>query len=297
MNDKIEKIEIKDIKKRFRDGTVALRNINITLESKEGLIGILGPNGAGKTTLLRILSTVLPPTEGKLLVNQEEVEKYGMDRYRIQIGYLPQEFGIYPQLTPYQFLKRLGFLYKMDKSKMEKRISEIADMVKIKGFLDKPLSACSGGMVKRVGLAQAILQEPDFLILDEPLVGLDPVERIKIMKVLTNLSHKKIIIFSTHVISEIESLCYRVIMLNEGKILSDDKVEELTDSMEGRVFEGLVSRNEVMSIVEKYHAVKMRDEGKKVKLRLLLDEDGDLKNFRKVRPTLEDAYLSRLENV
>ena len=300
MKNKVEKVELKGIRKSFKGGTVALNDINISFYADRGIIGILGPNGAGKTTLLRIVSTVLQPSGGEILINNKNLYEFGINKYRRRIGYLPQEFGVYRDLTPVQFLKRIGYLYGLKGNALENRVKFIIQMIDITDFMHKPLSECSSGMIQRVGIAQSMLSDPDFLILDEPLVGLDPVERIGIMNILTRLSREKIINFSTHIVSAIESLCHSVIILKNGEVLADGVVDDLIHTIDGKVFETFVPDTEISAISEGYKVVKFRNEGKDVRLRILSENKTaikGLKSLKKVKPTLEDFYVWKLRSI
>ena len=283
----IEFLETNLIKKRYRNGIEALKGVTLRFNRGEGPIGILGPNGAGKTTLLRIICTVLPPSSGSIHVNGVELREYGIHRYRRQIGYLPQSFGVYGTLTPEEFLKRVQFLYsgRYDMG----RIRDVMEWFGIDGYHNIPMKQCSGGMIQRVGLGMCVINDPDFIVLDEPFTGLDPIERLKAMEVITRISQKKIVVFSTHIIGEIESLCSRVVIINKGRIVVEGKIEELLKGMDGMVYQGKVTIEEMERIYKEKDVIKIQNDGGDMRVRLLSRQP--IKGFKKVHPVLEDLYI------
>jgi len=283
----IDEVKLERIEKRFRNGFTALKNISICIKRGEGPIGLLGPNGAGKTTLLRIIATVFPQTSGRILVNGSPLEKFGLNEYRRRTGYLPQRFGVYKTLTPEEFLVRIGYLY-YGKGFEKSRLKDVMEIFGIEDYKNRPLSRCSGGMIQRVGMAMCLLNDPDFFILDEPFTGLDPIERLKAMKVITKISREKIVLFSTHIISEIQNLCSRVIIIHKGRIIMDGRIDELLKNIEGKVYEVTTSHKNMEEIEDRYEVLRIKNEGENMCIRVY--SDLPLKNLKQVIPTLEDLY-------
>lgn len=240
---KIKEIQLKDITKIYKKGKVGLRDLNLKLSLYSGvsnsttssdavnnlsIVGILGRNGAGKTTLLRILAGILKPTKGKIFVNGEPLDKIKR-WYKEKLGYLPQEFGVYPELTGFEFLDLIGTLYGIRSKKARKeRIDRIDEILNLKELLPYRLFTFSHGMKQKIGIAQALLNEPEILILDEPTAGLDPIERAEFFKIIKKLSKNALVLFSTHILPDIQEVCNHVITLDKGELLYFDRIDKLT---------------------------------------------------------------------
>lgn len=209
---------------------------DITLEFENGVYGLLAPNGAGKTTLIKMLATLLFPTEGEILWNGMKIAELG-ERYRDILGYLPQKFGYYKNNTPRQFLRYLSALKYLDSQIVEERIEELLEMVSLREDADKKMRKFSGGMLQRVGIAQAMLNNPKVLILDEPTAGLDPKERVRFRNIIHNLAKDRIVILSTHIVSDIETIANQIVMLREHKLLCCESPKEVCKRLQGKVFE------------------------------------------------------------
>lgn len=213
---------------------IALRDINLTFT--EGVYGLLAPNGAGKTTLIKMLTTLLFPTEGRIRWDGKDIVEMG-ERYRGLIGYLPQEFGYYKNDSPRQFLRYMAALQCLDRRKADRRIDELLDMVALTRVADKKMRKFSGGMIQRVGIAQAMLNNPKLLILDEPSAGLDPRERVRFRNLIHSLSEDRIVILSTHIVSDIETIAGHIVMLRDHELLTSDSPASISGSLKGRLFE------------------------------------------------------------
>ena len=218
-------LEIKHINKSF--GTKqALSNISLSLEP--GIYGLLGPNGAGKSTLMNIMTDNLHPDSGVVLWNGKSIFTNNRD-YRKIVGYAPQQQGLYDSFTGRRFLSYMGALKEMKKSEAEKEIERVAGLVNLTARLEDKIKSYSGGMKQRLLVAQALLGEPEFIILDEPTAGLDPKERVRVREALHSLAEDKIILVATHVVSDVESIAKKIIILQSGKIVAQGQPEELVE--------------------------------------------------------------------
>jgi ABC-2 type transport system ATP-binding protein len=223
-----EKIEIKNLSKNYGQKQ-ALKNINLTIE--KGMFGLLGRNGAGKTTLMRILAAILCKTEGEVTVYGTPIEK--AKKIRSITGYLPQEFSFYPNLTVYEALDYLGVLSGMKKSERAERIPNLLKMVNLNGKKNTKIKALSGGMKRRLGIAQAILHQPKVLIVDEPTAGLDPEERVRFRKLLCDIAEDRIVILSTHIVEDIEKTCKNIAVLRDGEVIYNGTIDRFVEDEKG----------------------------------------------------------------
>lgn len=279
-------LTVKDVTKRYGKFTVLE---HISLEFQPGVYGLLAPNGAGKTTLMKMLTTLAFPTEGEILWNGTDIRSLGA-AYRQQLGYLPQQLGFYPHYTPNQYLSYLSALKGLDGKTAGERIPKLLDLVGLSEVADKKMKKLSGGMVQRVGIAQALLNDPKILILDEPTAGLDPKERGRFRNILSGLSRDRIVILSTHIVSDVENVANQLILLKDRQVYREDTPKNLCRSMEGRVFETTVPEEEVEAFGTSHLILSQRQEGERVSLRFT---DGDIPaGAVPAVPTLEDAFLA-----
>ncbi|MDU2197284.1 MAG: ABC transporter ATP-binding protein, partial [Peptostreptococcaceae bacterium] len=225
-------IIIKNIRKEFKD-KLAVDNFNATLNS--GIYGLLGTNGAGKTTLMRILADVSNPSSGDILVNGESKSKLG-DKYRDLIGYVPQNIGFYKNFTAEKFLYYVAALKGIDKKIEKSKVDELLKFVNLEKDRKRKIGKFSGGMKQRLGIAQALLNDPKILILDEPTAGLDPNERIRFKNLISQLSKDKIVILSTHIVSDIEFIANEILVMKEGKLVEKSSLEDILDIVRGKVY-------------------------------------------------------------
>ena len=266
---------------------IAVDQVSATLEP--GVYGLLGANGAGKTTLMRMMCAILESTSGEVLLDGKDVISMGED-YRNVLGYLPQDFGYYPNYTALEFLMYVSALKGIPKKIAKKRARQLLEEVGLSHVADKKVKTFSGGMKQRVGIAQALLNNPDILILDEPTAGLDPKERVRFRNLLSDYAGDKIVILSTHIVSDIEAIADEVLLMKQGKIVLHGTVPELVQKADGKVWELEVSSAEAKKWQTKSTVANLRHEGKQVVLRIISDgkpsEEAVL-----CEATLEDLYL------
>ena len=277
-------LKIESLSKKFGKKE-ALSDVNLELDS--GIYGLLGDNGAGKSTLMRLLVGVDTPTRGHILYEGEDISQL-KEKYRGLLGYMPQEFAVFPGFTAGEFLTYMGALKGLSKRELKEKIPRVLAFVNLEDVKDKKVSTFSGGMKRRVGIAQALLNDPKILILDEPTAGLDPGERIRFSNILSNMSKDKIILFSTHIISDIEAITKNIIILNDGKIRAKTTSDKLIEKMEGLVFEVTIPFSELAAYEKKIQIIRMRYEGEYLKIRYT---GSTLEGARPVQANLEDYYI------
>lgn len=278
-------LQIQDVTKNYQN-FVALEHIN--LEFENGIYGLLAPNGAGKTTLLKMITTLLFPTEGKILYDGVEIRKLDAI-YREKLGFLPQDFGYYREYTPEKYLHYIGVLKGMDRKELQDKIGQMLEMVGLFEQRNKKMKKFSGGMIQRVGIAQALLNDPQILVLDEPTAGLDPGERMRFRKILTSLSKDKIVLISTHIVSDVEFIANHIVMLKDKKVHCNDTVDNICKKLEGSIFETAVGEEELPCWEERYQIVSRRREGRDIVIRFI--SRGKEQGWQPVRPGLEDVFL------
>ena len=280
------KLEFNDLTKEFGDFT-AVNHINLTMTN--GVYGLLGVNGAGKTTLMRMLCTLLKPTSGTICCNGKDI--FNMDsEYRKLLGYLPQDFGFYPEFTVEDYLLYIAALKGIRPVVAKKRVKELISKVGLSKVANKKMKKLSGGMKRRAGIAQAMLNNPKILILDEPTAGLDPNERIRFRNLISELSEDRLVLLSTHIVSDIEYIANEIWLMKDGEILHKGSIEELINSMTETVWECLVPKNRVSDFMEKYKISNMKSEINQVMLRIISHEK-PVENAMRVEASLEDVFL------
>lgn len=280
------KLEIDNLTKEFGSFT-AVNHINLTM--KNGVYGLLGVNGAGKTTLMRMLCTLLKPTSGSIRCNGKDI--FEMDsEYRQLLGYLPQEFGFYPEFTVQDYLLYIASLKGIRPVVAKKRIKELMVKVGLSNAAHKKMKKLSGGMKRRAGIAQAMLNDPKILILDEPTAGLDPNERIRFRNLISELSEDRLVLLSTHIVSDIEYIANEILMMKDGTIVNKGTLDDIVSSMPEKVWTCLVSHQEVPVITKKYKVSNMKAEQHGVDLRMIATEK-PYETAVCVTPSLEDVFL------
>jgi len=262
---------------------------DFSLEIKAGILGLLGPNGAGKSTLMRMLATITRPTEGTITWNGKDVVK-SPDSLRDVLGYLPQDFGVYPNLTAVEFLEYMAAIKGLDGRRASQRIDELLQLVNLVEAAKRPLGGYSGGMKQRVGIAQALLNDPQLLIVDEPTVGLDPEERVRFRNLLSDLSGERIVILSTHIVSDVEATATHIALINKGQLLREAPPEALLRELENKVWEWCVESEDLPALKQKYilSGAIRRSDG--VQVRVVSETQPDAAAVN-TPPNLEDAYL------
>ncbi|HXC79712.1 MAG TPA: ABC transporter ATP-binding protein [Candidatus Acidoferrum sp.] len=280
------KLEIENLSRRFGTRTVLQA---ITLQADDGLLGLVGPNGAGKTTLMRIVATLLTPSSGR--VTWEGLDTVtDANRVRASLGYLPQHFGVYPELTGRRFLEYLATMKGIHGAAGRRRVDEVLELVNLVGDADRRLGTYSGGMLQRIGIAQALLNDPQLLIVDEPTVGLDPAERVRFRTLLAGLTQGRLVILSTHIVSDVEAVAARLVVLRDGRVLADSTPEALIDAARGAVWEITTDPATAGRLQAGWAVSGLVSLGNRVTIRIVSSSKPS-ESAQLVEPNLEDAYL------
>ncbi len=280
------KLAIEKVSKRYGKATWALRDFSLQLGP--GVLGLLGPNGAGKTTLMSILATITRATEGRVTWNGADLAA-NPDALRATLGYLPQDFGVYPNLNAIEFLEYLAAVKGLDAKQSKRRIDELLNLVNLTDVRKRPLGGYSGGMKQRVGIAQALLNDPQLLIVDEPTAGLDPEERVRFRNLLSELSGERIVILSTHIVSDVEATATDIALITQGTLVAHAAPEDLLRKVEGKVWEWVIPSAD-FNTVRHQHLISnttRRSDGTHARVLGEAPPNG----AQPVVPNLEDAYL------
>lgn len=262
---------------------------DFSAEFERGVYGLLGPNGAGKTTLMRMMVDILTPSSGRIRLDGVDISELGA-AYRDKLGYMPQEIGVYRNFTARRFLKYLSALKGIPSGEADGTIVSLLELVGLKDVADKKLGGFSGGMLRRIGVVQALLNDPKILILDEPTAGLDPQERIRFRNIVSEISGDRIVLLSTHIVTDVEFIAGKVILMREGRLLRMDTTEDLLRSVEGMVWSVTVPRREADRLKEKYDVSNIAQRADGLALRIVSAEK-PLGEARPEQPTLEDVFL------
>lgn len=261
----------------------------VSTEFTQGVYGLLGANGAGKTTMLRLLCDILDPTEGEVLCNGTPIRRLGGE-YRRLLGYLPQDFGYYPDFTALRYLRYIAALKALPPQTARDKVEECICLTGLKGEEKQKIRTYSGGMLRRLGVAQALLNDPRILIMDEPTSGLDPRERIRFRNIISSLSRDRIIILSTHIVSDVEYIADEILLLRAGQLIQKGTVTEVAEQVKGRVWECMVSPAEAEELGQKYAVANLKNLAGMVKVRIVSDEK-PIPQAEEAEPALEDVYL------
>ncbi|EPY2277185.1 ABC transporter ATP-binding protein [Clostridium sporogenes] len=284
----MNKLEIKNLNKKF-GAKKATNDITLTLEN--GVYGLLGPNGAGKTTLMKQITTLLTPDSGEIIFNGKNV-KENEDGYRGYIGYLPQDFEAYKNFSAKEFLNYMAALKGLDKRQAKDKIDELLHLVGLYDVRNKKVGKFSGGMKRRVGIAQVLLNDPKIMVLDEPTAGLDPQERSRFRNLIADISRDKIIILSTHIISDIESVAKETIMIKNGALLMQGTHEDILRGMKNRVYViRTKDEREISQIQQKYKIVNLQRGIDHTEVRVVSETIPSFKDVDIATPKFEDVYM------
>ena len=265
----------------------AVDNINVNLVP--GVYGLLGANGAGKTTLMRMICGVLKPTSGSIRLNGKTMQELG-ERYYTHLGYMPQDFGFYPDFTAREFMLYMAAVKGLAPKEASRKTDKLLDMVNLHDVADKKIKSYSGGMKQRLGIAQAELNDPSILILDEPTAGLDPKERVRFRNIISDFAKEKIVILSTHIVSDVSYIADTILMMKQGRFLLQEPMSTVTDGIRGKVWEVLVNDRDVAEYSRHFCVVNLHHENNKVRLRIV-DETAPAVDAYTVEPSLEDLFL------
>ena len=279
-------LQMVNLTKRFGDFT-AVDDMNIRITN--GVYGLLGVNGAGKTTLMRMICTLLTPTSGQILCDGKDILKMEGE-YRNLLGYLPQEFGFYPEFSVKDYLLYIASLKGVRPVVAKKRVKELLSQVGLSKAAGKKMKKLSGGMKRRVGIAQAILNNPKILILDEPTAGLDPTERVRFRNLISELSKERIVILSTHIVSDVEYIANEIWLMKNGRLVQQGSLNDVLDSMPEKVWSLVASQEEAAKLMKEYRVSNMKTDRDGVELRIISAQPPC--DYAKVlQPNLEDVFL------
>ncbi len=283
------RIQIDDLTVTFRNGVTAINHAD--LEISNGMFGLLGENGAGKTTLMRVLTTVLKPTGGRVTLNEMLYREENYEKIQKRIGYLPQEIDLYPNLTVQECLEYMGALAGVPRQECRERMQYYLTKTSLLEHRKKKMKQLSGGMKRRVGLIQALLNEPEFLIVDEPTTGLDPEERIRIRNLLVDFSENRTVLFSTHVVEDLAATCNRLAVMKKGRFLYQGRMTDLLRKAENRVWVCTVEDEaRARELERQYHVSSKQFTEGGLQLKILSEKQPTEGSYC-VKPTLEDAYI------
>lgn len=279
-------LEMNNLTKKLGDFT-AVKQLNLSMT--RGVYGLLGKNGAGKTTFMRMLCTLLTPTEGNILCDGRDIFKMEGE-YRKLLGYLPQDFGFYPEFTVRDYLLYIASIKGLPPAVAKKRTKELLAAVGLEKYAGRKMKKLSGGMKRRAGIAQAMMNHPKILILDEPTAGLDPNERIRFRNLISEFSEDRLVLLSTHIVSDVEYIANDIWLMNEGEIVRQGTPKQITESMKQKVWECLVEKRAVPLLARQYKISNMKADTQGVQVRVIAGEK-PAEYAKEAVPSLEDAFL------
>lgn len=282
----MHKLELIDVQKSYKD-KVAVGSTNVCFE--HGVYGLLGENGAGKTTLMRMICGILRPDRGSIMCDGLPIIQL-QGEYRKLLGYLPQDFGYYKEFTAWRFLNYIAALKAIPEDYAKMKINELLQTVDLMQVKDKKLKTYSGGMIRRIGIAQALLNEPEILVLDEPTSGLDPKERVRFRNIISSLGKQRIVILSTHIVSDVEYIADKIMIMKSGKLIQMGTAQQILKSVENCVWKCAVSEREAEELNKKYIVSNLKNRDDKVELRIVAKEK-PIPDAVTEECSLEDAYL------
>jgi ABC-type multidrug transport system ATPase subunit len=280
-------LRIENVSKQYGKNAWGLRDFSLRLTP--GVLGLLGPNGAGKSTLMRIIATITRPTHGAIFWNGADIARQPNTLRRV-LGYLPQDFGVYPNLSAIEFLTYLSAVKGLDTKQARRRIDDLVQLVNLTEAAHRPIGGFSGGMRQRVGIAQALLNDPQVLIVDEPTVGLDPEERVRFRNLIADLAGERLVLLSTHIVSDVEATATSIALIDKGQLLRHALPEELLQAVAGKVWGWVVSSSELANIKSGYLVSSTIRRADGVLARIVSETAPDASAVP-LAATLEDAYL------
>ncbi len=286
------RLQIDRLSKQYKGDVRGLKDFS--LDISDGVLGLVGPNGAGKSTLMRILATVTRPTEGQVIWGGDDIVKEP-NSVRTVLGYLPQDFGVYPHLNAVEFMTYLAAARGINGRPARERIGQLLELVNLSDARKRPLGTLSGGMKQRVGIAQALLNDPRLLIVDEPTAGLDPEERVRFRNLLAELAGERIVILSSHIVSDIEAAATSIAVINKGRLVTHASPEEMLRQVEGKAWEMVIASSDFTAAkqTQLISGTVRTSDGLRVRSVSTTPPDS---NAKSVPPTLEDAYLYLLDS-
>lgn len=279
-------LEIQSVSKRYNRNKYGLKDFSLNIE--KGILGLLGPNGAGKSTLLKMISTVTKPTDGIISLNKNNIIK-DPNYMRKQLGFLPQDFGVYPNLNAYEFLEYMAAMKGIGGSNLKPRITQLLEGLNLIEAAKRPIGSYSGGMKQRVGIAQSLLNDPKIVIFDEPTVGLDPEERVRFRNLISDLANDCIVILSSHIVSDIDTIADQVAIMKNGNLITHGDQDAIIKHVTNIVYEVSIKKEDLAAFKSQHIIVSTTR--KKGNLIVRYISENPLANAKKVQANLEDAYL------
>ncbi|MET3978511.1 ABC-2 type transport system ATP-binding protein [Mucilaginibacter sp. UYP27] len=286
-------LAITNLSKKYNNQKTALSNFSIDIN--KGILGLLGPNGAGKSTLMKLIATISKPTGGTLLLDGTDIVKHP-DAIRKVLGYLPQDFGVYPNLNAYEFLEYIAAMKGVGGKGLRKRIDILLEGVNLTADAKRPIGTYSGGMKQRIGIAQALLNDPKVLIFDEPTVGLDPEERMRFRQLIADLAQDCVIILSSHIVSDIETIADEVAIMQGGMLITKGYQQDIIKQADGRIFETFLDNAALTEFKGRYKVIDTSRQNDRIKTRYISTQANAAPSSAPVKATLEDAYLFLTQN-
>lgn len=283
-------LELKDLTKKFGKKEI-LKEISYNFET--GVYGLLGPNGAGKTTLLRCITKLYPLTSGSIICFGSDIAKDSS--YKDNIGYLPQKFGLFKELTVHEMMCTLALLKNINKEEIESETERCLSLVNLSDKASCRVKTLSGGMVRRLGIAQALLGNPQIILLDEPTSGLDPEERIRFKNIISSIDNSHTIIISTHIVEDVEALCDKVLIMNEGRIVNSGSCAEIQACADGKVYE--LYESDIHLLKEPYYIQHKTDRSGVKLIQILSSDKQNGGSIHEISPSVEDGYICTLKNI
>ncbi|MGY3794596.1 ABC transporter ATP-binding protein [Aquimarina sp. 433] len=280
------RLEVKNVSKKYGRNKYGLKDFSINIE--KGILGLLGPNGAGKSTLLKMIATASKPTEGVIILNKNNIIK-DANYMRKQLGFLPQDFGVYPNLNAFEFLQYIAALKGIADKNIKLKIEQLLYGLNLLDAAKKPIGSYSGGMKQRIGIAQTLLNDPKVIIFDEPTVGLDPEERVRFRNLISDLSQECIVILSSHIVSDIDTIADQVAIMKNGSLLSCNTQEKLIQLVDQKVFEVLIPKEQLDNFKKNNIVASTARKEEKIAVRYI--SEIPIKDSIAQTPNLEDAYL------